>query len=98
MRAEIPERHWRDACKLTRDHPHKLVKVNLPVVVGVGLSDHFVDLNVGQVLAQFEHYRLELLGRDFAAAVRVEKLEPGFGKERFVERTTKGNGNSLIFS
>ena len=30
---------------------------------------------VGQVLAQFEHYRLELFGRDFAAAVRVEELE-----------------------
>ena len=53
----------------------KFGKVNFPIAVNIGLSDHVLDLLLGDGLAEVVHGEPELLAGDEAVAVAVEHLE-----------------------
>ena len=51
--------------------PNTLV-VDLSIAVEICFADHVIDLFVGQPLAELLHCRLQLLGVDHAAPVRIK--------------------------
>ena len=60
---------------LGHHHSNELLVVDVTVSVDVGLSDHLVDLLVGQLLSQVCHDVAQLGGRDETVAVTIEDLE-----------------------
>ena len=55
-----------------RQHPHKLLKVDEPVVVEVGQPDHQLDVLLQEALSKVEHAHTELFFRDLSVTVSVK--------------------------
>ena len=62
-----------------RQHPHKLLKVDEPVVVEVGQPDHQLDVLLQEALSKVEHAHAELFFRDLSVTVSIKG--PGMQKK-----------------
>ena len=56
-------------------NPVKLVKVQHPVSIPIGLLKHFLQLVIGYLLPPFSRYPLQVLEGDFVEVVLVEEFE-----------------------
>ena len=65
--------HWENL--LGHHHLDEFLVVDLAITIDIGLTDHFIDLLVSQLLAQVSHDVAKLGGGDETVTVLVEHLE-----------------------
>merc|ERR1739841_105350 len=62
-------------CSLGHHHSDELLVVDVTVSVDIGLSDHLIDLLVGELLSKVGHDVSQLSGGDETVAISIEDLE-----------------------
>ena len=60
---------------LGHHHLDELLVIDLTVAINIGLADHFIDLLIGELLAQVGHDVTQLGGGDETVAIAIENLE-----------------------
>jgi hypothetical protein len=59
---------------LGHHHLHELLVVDLAITIDIGLTDHLIDLLVGELLTQVGHDVTQLGGGDETISIAIEDL------------------------
>ena len=83
---------------LSHHHSDELFVVDVTVTVDIGLSDHFIDLLIGELLAKVSHHMAQLRGGDETVAVFVEDAERLLARSANMSLSTEGGSTSDLAS